>query len=345
MRMFMGLKKSAAFAAGISVIMVLHANVVSFRPKLKSSLVKDSRLDNIIVVAGESPGNNSVYLQDVLDDLVVVSGYWQVNGNPKRSVSHYRKSVEDTLDYLRLFPHSLFYHNIDNINSDRHSEDSSLARVLTQKIYNTTTLVHWPIEEKLLWKEAIGLMEICQQQDDSLSNCVHQNKAIRNHASLLDTMGKEDHRDVADASWTKVVAIWISKFEILLDAMRARYPDKNYFAWLDGGLATRIPAFLGQFIPYSVIDDEHVFLRSSIMCFNGSIVPFRAGIMVGERTVLEELVKSFRQELDLLLQGKERPHLCYDEEMIMASMYRRHFRTRNLMTMFNDFPFRPTREI
>ena len=245
---------------------------------------------------------------------------------------------------------------------------------------NEIEFVYQPIES-LLYKESQQLLELCKKQrklshfkkggkckNDKPSEHYQRymqslkEKTISSSSTTTNANNNNDNTINHHSSWLDVITIWISKFQCIQQVMD-RYPHKTYFVWMDGALSGRIPIFMNQFLHYTKLykdssddaaeeegdDDEEaehhhhaVYFRRSTSCYNHTMVPYRAGVMVGHRRAYQTLINGFYQELHLILKGNERPHLCWDEEMILSQLYYRSFKSKtifqDLMQPINPFP-------
>lgn len=236
-------------------------------------------------------------------NFMVVSGYWKVEANPKHSASYYNDSVSQTLRYFQKYFNSVvFYHNI-NLNSSSQDPLASLLR--QQERLGTVHPVYRPIEELPRIHESLQLAEKCQRQNDkTFIKCTKGDKARKHYARLV-----QSNPEVM----RKIFAVWISKLDHLSEVMN-QYTKPEYFAWLDGGLLGRLD--MEWFIPQTLLDKHHVFMRHSSMCFNGTQIAFRGGIIVGARQPLQQMVQGFMEELQAVVQSPN--DLCFDEESILT---------------------------
>lgn len=241
-------------------------------------------------------------LRDVLDDLVFVSGFWQVDGNPKHDVSFYESGVFNTLQALTtLFwpqsPKITFLHNVLPNTTLYQAFQSFSKQVLF--VFETTP--------QRYQTKAIELAKLCQRQStDIMDNCKKGNKPAKHFHRLEDSS-----LDI----WSQILNVWISKLHFLNVALEQN-PSKQYFSWIDGGLAGRINM---TSLPFVQINSDSVWMRGSSMCFNGTPIAFRGGLIISRREPLIELITSFYATLETIL--VEQINLCWDEESIITRLY------------------------
>jgi hypothetical protein len=281
--------------------------------------------------------STSFLVKDILNDLVVVSGFWKVDKNVKHNLTYYEKGVKETLEFFRQFPSVHFFHNIHLTNSSSSSEQERIiASILRdhaaahQGANSHTELIYRPTEDLQLYPEALQFAKKCQEQDNTHIPCGKGEKSKKHHQRLTESSVED---------WAHIVAVWISKLWGMQHAMKHN-PQAKYFVWIDGGIFSRtelqVPLHQ-RFLSTVGLDPHHVWMRPSGMNFNCTPIQFNAAIIMGAREPLEQLIVRFYEEVQTILGSDDEP-LCYDEEAIITRVYNRYDDVKTLIKPIRGLP-------
>jgi hypothetical protein len=287
--------------------------------------------DNNNDTTSENDDSTSLFLvKDILNDLVVVSGFWKVDKNVKHDFNYYEKGVKETLEYFRQFPSVHFFHNIHlTMNSSSSEQERIIASILREHVAahhganSHTEFIYRTTEDLQLYPEALQFAQKCQEQNNTKIPCGKAEKSKKHHQRLKES-------SVVD--WAHILAVWMSKLWVMQHAMQHN-PQAKYFVWIDGGILSRTELQVPmrqRFLSTVGLDPHHVWMRPSGMNFNCTPIQFRAGIIMGARAPLEQLILRFHEEVQTILASDEEP-LCYDEESIITRVYNRYDDVKTLI--------------
>jgi hypothetical protein len=280
-----------------------------------------------------------VPIHTIMDQLTVVSGYWQIPGQSKHSVDFYNERVMHMLDTLHNWSHQyhtrvVFYHDFDvdmeDVNVYLEDQHPILQKMMwhwrndttTGTDTTTTTRFFVPMyksADALLVREARQLVEQCERQPLNSSSSLGQPKRDKTikHRQRLNSSEPD--------SWMRVVSVWLSKLALVKEVLLKDNPalstslgnsaQQQYVAWVDGGLDKT----LLQFAATVMVDSTRIAFRRSQMLFNQQNVQYRGGIVIGPRDLFLQMIDRFYEKLEVVLHDQEA--LCFDEEAILTRMY------------------------
>lgn len=255
-------------------------------------------------------------VKDILDDLMVVSGFWLVPDNPKHGEQVFKSNLRLTFDYLKVtYPHVTFFHGLgDDLTADFWLD----KLILDHQDY--FKMIHANPSETFFNESQVLIQQCAQQAATKIkkypkSTCLFRKNKFPRHIRRYRR---------APQAWRHVLAIWIAKFHYVKQAIEnTTYP---YYVWIDGGIggwANKNDKFFWRKVHEHEFDPRYIYALDNMACAQDDRVNDQlklvAKYMLGGRQAWLQLIDKFYKKLYKILKTDFKE--CIDEEIILTWLF------------------------
>jgi len=265
-----------------------------------------------------------------VDHTVVVTAYFNIGGNPKHPPSYFQQGLGPTMKFFQRFQKVHYFTDVmTSTGANRGYWDAISKQANPEKV----TFIPTSVNSLNRSAQADTLVRWCKSQTTPYSAYAPLDKQY-NHLQRV-------QHDIATLAWKKVVTVWIAKFDLIRRVIDEN-PDIKWIAWLDASLLARYDMQVSiRTWNNRMLDANHIWMRKSNMVFDGAVVQYSAGVMLGPPHLFTELIEKFYNHLDwMMLQTNEADGkspfdgLCFDEETILTGLFNSSSTIRNILKDF-----------
>ena len=239
------------------------------------------------------------------DELTLVMGYWEIKSNTKKDHKEYLNHLKDVLPKLVDYYEILFYYN-----------DKSLLKFV----------------EKIIKEDNLKInIRFIKSKIEELPTYSASNEAINNFkkSDIVDLKSKYNIREKGiihfkkneesgENVYKKLFTIWTSKLYLIEQLLNENIINTKYVGWCD----VSITKCQDKFRRECIFDEMSLNLNkvnfiSSNMEYYGKVLPVGAGIIIGDKNKMSELIKNYKLEFNEVI----KENYFHDEETILSRLY------------------------
>lgn len=231
-------------------------------------------------------------------NVTYCTGLWLLQGNQKRSETHYLELIPKTCGLIASKRLVL------------HCDDEQVKQLFGKHAHANNVdleIVTTPIEALPFSRYAPAIVECCSRMDlTQRPERLGREKGPRHYWNHYRTSGR--------AAYEKMIAIWLSKIPLTHQLANCIADGANAVAWIDSSIAR----FRGQRTNWRFSrirpSEGRVQHYASAMTFRDKLLPINASFLQADRTAWARLAEQFEAELQSHLSDS----YAHDEETILS---------------------------
>ena len=242
-------------------------------------------------------------------DITIITGFWTVNTNRKKDLSHYKKNIPDAIKSYK-YCNVIFYYN-----------DEEILNIVKKSILPQTKICFKKIEIHDLptWHTAWIYTQKCRWQNlEKLSKLVNGKpklffeRGYYNKRNLLQ-LKSNTYTLKGELNFQQLFTIWTSKFYLIEEAIKDNKFNTKNFAWNDSVWNSNfILNFMNETQKNKII---HCY-NKNFTCKNQRIL-MCAGRLVGNKKTFLKYINLFKT----ILEEYKDDDYGHDEETLLQQCY------------------------
>ena len=291
----------------------LSNNSQSINKSNKLYSVKDITSQNLALINKVYENDFKLLKYDMMninrvnkDELTLVMGYWEIKSNTKKDHKSYLVHLKDILPKLVDYYEIIFYYN-----------DKSLLKFIEKTIKEDNIKINIrfikaKIEDLPTYSTSSEAINNFKKSDieDLKSKYNIREKGIVHYLRELEQSGENVYK--------KLFTVWTSKLFLIEQLLNKNVINTKYVGWCD----ISITRCQDKFRRECIFDEMSLNLNkvnfiSNTMQYYGKTLPVSAGIIIGDKNKMSELIKHYKLEFNEIINE----NYCHDEETILGRLY------------------------
>ena len=240
------------------------------------------------------------------DELTLVMGYWEIKSNTKKEHKEYLNHLKDILPKLVDYYEIIFYYNDNNL-------FKFIKKIIKEdNLKINIRFIKSKIEELPTYSASNEAINNFKKSDivDLKSKYNIREKGVVHYLRELEQSGENVYK--------KLFTVWTSKLFLIEQLLNENVINTKYVGWCD----ISITRCQDKFRRECIFDEMSLNLNkvnfiSNTMQYYGKVLPVSAGIIIGNKNKMSELIKYYKLEFNEIINE----NYCHDEETILGRLY------------------------